>query len=60
MSAARGHTAAAERPVQDINQLGLRDDLPECTDCGHLFYPDSSPDLDRCWKCAERRDEESV
>lgn len=30
---------------------------PECTDCGHQFDPDTSPDLDRCWMCSEHADE---
>jgi hypothetical protein len=30
---------------------------PECTDCGHSFDPDTSPDLDRCWLCSEHHAE---
>lgn len=36
------------------------DERPECLDCGHHFDPDSSPELDRCWSCAERADTEAV
>ncbi|HTK61858.1 MAG TPA: hypothetical protein VL595_05760 [Pseudonocardia sp.] len=28
----------------------------ECRDCPTTFHPDSSPHLDRCWRCAERVD----
>ena len=31
----------------------------ECLDCGHNFDPDTSPDEDRCWMCAERADAEA-
>lgn len=54
----RVDTERPQQPVHNINQLGLWDDLPECVDCGHPFYPDSSPDLERCWECAERSLEE--
>jgi hypothetical protein len=25
-----------------------------CVDCGAEVHPDSTPDLDRCWQCAEQ------
>jgi hypothetical protein len=29
------------------------DAYKRCAGCGHDFHPDSSPELDRCWQCAE-------
>jgi hypothetical protein len=25
--------------------------LPTCTDCKRPFYPETSPDPDKCWTC---------
>ncbi len=34
--------------------------IKDCVDCGHEFELHYSPDLDRCWECAERVDAEAV
>ncbi len=49
--------AALVKGVRDRHTLTS---LVVCLDCGHGFDPDSSPDIDRCWRCAERVDAEAV
>jgi hypothetical protein len=51
--ASRGTAGPGNRPGWS-DPAAYRD----CVDCGHRFHIDSSPDLDRDWQCAERRDAE--
>ncbi|HEY1971492.1 MAG TPA: hypothetical protein VGH89_26295 [Pseudonocardia sp.] len=49
------HGNNIERPARDAGAVAV----VYCVDCNHRFHPDSSPDLDRCWQCAERHEESS-
>lgn len=47
----QARTARPVSHVDNINEGPRCDDLRECTGCGHLFHPDSSPNLFECWEC---------
>lgn len=52
--AAERHTRGSELACNEINTLPPSDRTTlVCLDCGDEVFAWSTPDLDRCWRCAE-------